>query len=143
MNTLFQEAISHCRWKTVLRDHVLKIIDISEYNNKTFEQIFINIHEICSKVRGIGMLCTYDICAALCRLHGVHIDRVYIIGGGPRRAVQLLNLKLHVHVLNESIKLQYVHLCDVNESLGEQFTDGDSAETHLCRWQKKPCVLLA
>ena len=37
-NNIFQEAISHCRWKKVLHN-ILKDINISVYKNKTFEEI--------------------------------------------------------------------------------------------------------
>ena len=130
---MFQEAIGHCRWKTVLRDNVLNKIDISSYENKTFEEIFVDIYSICVNVKGVGLLAVYDITAALCRHYEINIEKVYIIGNGPKRAVKLLNIKTKVHKINEQIKIKYADISDFNTNI----TNGDTLESYLCNWQKK------
>ena len=77
-NNIFQEAISHCRWKKVLHN-ILKDINISVYKNKTFEEIITEVYNICKNIDGIGMLAIYDITSAICRHNKVNIDKVYII----------------------------------------------------------------
>ena len=142
---IFQEAQKHCRWKKVL-DNVLKEINISIYENKTFEQIIIDIYGICKNILGIGILAVYDITSAICRFHKINIDKVYIIGNGPKRAVKLLNLDMKNHTISDDIKIKYV---DVNEiipafdkksiELHENIRknkNGDVFETFLCNWQK-------
>jgi hypothetical protein len=51
-NNIFQEAISHCRWKKALHN-ILQGINISIYNNKTFEEIIIAIYNICCNISRI------------------------------------------------------------------------------------------
>ena len=83
---IFQEAINHCRWKKALYS-ILKKINIIDYENKTFEEIIIEIYNICDNVKGVGMLTIYDIKSTICRYYKINIDKVYIIGNGPKRAV--------------------------------------------------------
>lgn len=135
--TMFQEAIGHCRWKTVLRNNVLNKIIISRYENKTFEEIIVEIYSICVNVKGVGLLAVYDITAALCRHYEINIDKVYIIGNGPKRAVKLLNIKTKTHKINNQIKIKYVDIADVNTKLNKNITNGDTLESYLCNWQKK------
>ena len=129
---MFQEAIGHCRWKTVLRNNVLNKINISSYENKSFEEIIIEIYSICVNVKGVGLLAVYDITAALCRHYEININKVYIIGNGPKRAVKLLNIKTKTHKINNQIKIKYVDISDVNTNI----TNGDTLESYLCNWQK-------
>ena len=131
---LFYEAYDHCRWKTTLQDFLVPL-DIIIYSGKTFEEIFTAIHLLCRSIRGLGMLVVYDITAALCRYYHVFIDKVYIIGGGPKRAVKLRNLKTHIHKFN-NIRLVFVEIVDVNNAFNLQIRDGDALETFLCKWQK-------
>jgi hypothetical protein len=142
---LFQEAIDHCRWKKVLY-FVLKRINIYDYENKTFEDIIIGIYDICKEQKGIGMLTIYDISAAICRFYKRNIDKVYIIGNGPKRAVQLLNLKPKTHKINHCITIKYVEIDDVVngfdsksfefDTMIRNSTNGDIVETYICNWQK-------
>jgi hypothetical protein len=88
---IFQEAIDHCRWKKALHS-ILNKINMVKYENKTFEQIMIEIYNICDNVKGVGMLTIYDITSAICRYYKINIDKVYIIGGGPKRAVKILKI---------------------------------------------------
>lgn len=143
---IFQEAIDHCRWKKVLY-LVLKQINISDYGNKPFEEIFIEIYDICKERKGIGMLTVYDISAAICRFYKTNIDKVYIIGNGPKRAIQILELKPKTHKLNDLLKLQYVEISDIvngfdsnsytiTDTQIRNTTNGDIVETFICNWQK-------
>jgi hypothetical protein len=142
---LFQEAIDHCRWKKVLHG-ILNEIDLSSYKNKTFEEVIVEIYSICESVKGIGMLTIYDITSAICRYYKVNIDKVYIIGNGPKRAIALLKITPKMHKINNKIKMTYVDITDVitafdtnGYELDEHMKNnknGDILETHICNWQK-------
>ncbi len=143
----FEEALSHCRWKTVLRNVLTEIkINISKYYNKTFEEIITLIYSICESVKGIGMLSVYDITSAICKYYKINIDKVYIIGNGPKRAVKILNIPTKHHIISNKIKIKYADIRDVRIAfdnncyeLDEEYrttTDGDKLETHICKWQK-------
>ena len=142
---MYEEAINHCRWKKALHG-ILKDINIIDYNNKTFEEIITEIHNICNNTEGIGMLATYDITSAICRHYKVNIDKVYIIGKGPKRAIKLLNIKTKVHKINEDIKIRYANITDIITAfdsngfvLSEQVRNsqnGDILESYICNWQK-------
>ena len=142
---IFQEAIDHCRWKKTLYS-VLKKINIVNYENKTFEEIIFEIYNICDNVKGVGMLTIYDITSAICRYYKINIDKVYIIGNGPKRAVKLLNIKIKKHKINDKINLKFVDIMDVinafdinNYELNENIRNsknGDILETYICNWQK-------
>jgi len=138
---MYNEAISHCRWKKALHG-ILKDINISDYNNKTFEEIITEIHNICKNTDGIGMLAIYDITSAICRHYKVNIDKVYIIGKGPKRAINLLNVKPKTH----NIKIRYATVTDIItafDSNGFELSEhvrnsknGDIFESYICNWQK-------
>ena len=72
---MFEEAISHCRWKKVLKEF-LKTINIKNYKNKTFEEIISNIYNLCENIKGLGILTTYDITSAICRHYNINIDKI-------------------------------------------------------------------
>ena len=142
---IFQEAIDHCRWRKALYS-VLKKINILDYENKTFEEIIYDIYNICYYVKGLGMLTIYDITSAICRYYNIIIDKVYIIGNGPKRAIKLLNIKIKKHKINDKINLNFVDIIDVinafninNYPLDENIRiskNGDILETYICNWQK-------
>ena len=142
---IFQEAIDHCRWKKALHS-ILKQIIIVNYKNKTFEEIIFEIYNICDNVKGVGMLTIYDITSAICRYYKINIDKVYIIGNGPKRAIKLLNIKIKKHKINDIINLHFVDIMDVinafdinNYELHENIRNsknGDILETYICNWQK-------
>jgi hypothetical protein len=142
---IFQEAIDHCRWKKVL-NLVLEKINISDYENKTFEEIIFEIYNICDNVNGIGMLTIYDITSAICRYYTINIDKVYIIGNGPKRAVKLLDIKTKTHKINDKIKINFVDIIDVINAFDKNYYElheniknnknGDILETYICNWQK-------
>lgn len=142
---IFQEAIDHCRWKKVLHSF-LKKINIFDYENKTFEEIIFEIYNICENIKGIGMLTVYDITSAICRFYKINIDKVFIIGNGPKRAVKLLNITTKKHKINNKIKLNFVEIIDLinmfdtncyvlDENI-RNTKNGDILETYICNWQK-------
>jgi hypothetical protein len=145
MENIFEEAINHCRWKKSLY-FVLKKINICNYENKTFEEIILEIYNICDNIEGVGMLSIYDITAAICRYNKINIDKVYIIGKGPKRAIKILNIKIKKHKISNKINLNFVDIIDIinafdinNYELNEYFRntkDGDILETYICNWQK-------
>jgi len=141
---MFEEAKNHCRWKKAL-ESVLIQINIDDYKNKSFEEIIIEIYNMCNKVKGVGMLCVYDITSAICRFYKININKVYIIGSGPKRAVRLLNIKIKKHKINQ-INLNYVDIIDIinafdtkkyvlNETI-KHSKNGDTLESYICNWQK-------
>lgn len=142
---IFQEAINHCRWKKALHS-ILTKINIVNYENKTFEEIMFEIYNICDNVKGLGMLTIYDITSAICRYYKINIDKVYIVGNEPRRAVKLLNIKIKNHKINDKINLKFVDIIDVinafdinNYVLNKNIRNsknGDILETYICNWQK-------
>jgi hypothetical protein len=152
---LFHEAIAHCRWKTVCRNFINNL-DISQYANHTFEEIFAAIFTQVANINGVGLLTIYDITAAICRHYNINIERVYIIGGGPRRAIRILNIRAKRQKINGEITLKYVDIEDViaafdKNSINHGFNhglyvldetmrnnrDGNLMESYLCNWQKK------
>ena len=150
-SNIFQEAIDHCRWKKTLRS-LLEKINIVDYENKTFEEIIVEIYNICANVKGVGMLTMYDITSAICRYYKINIYKVYIIGNGPKRAVKKLNIKTKNHKINDVIRLKYVDIIDVinafdlnNYEIDENIRNtknGDILESYICNWQKQ-CIQTA
>ena len=108
---VFQEAIDHCRWKSVLRNKVLTISELQEnklhqFAGKSFDEILLFIYNICEKVEGIGMLTIYDITSAICRYNKIIVEKIYIIGNGTKRAIKLLNIKSKIQNKNWNTYLQ-------------------------------------
>ena len=146
---IFQEAMDHCRWKrqldTVLLRPELHDNILQDYSGKSFEEILLTVYNICEKVKGVGMLTVYDIVAAICRFNNINIERVYIIGRGPVRAVRLLNIKLKTHKI-EKIALKYIEISEIIAAFDKQkfeidihikhSNSGDEFETYICNWQK-------
>ena len=147
-SNLFYEALSHCRWpatlQSVLKDN-FKTEDIEKYKNKSFDEIVFSVKNICAPVNGVGQLMVYDISSAIFKHFGGNIDKVYLIGNGPRRAIKLLritNIKT-----NTKIKFKYVEIEDVINAFDanghqldeniKQTTNGDMVESFLCKWQSK------
>lgn len=145
MHTMFQEAINHCRWKKALYS-ILQHIDVAKYEHQTFEEIMTDIYTICLTVRGIGLLTMYDITSAICRKHKIDINKVYIIGGGPKRAIQLLDIMPKIDKINNTIRLHYVDIKDIINAFDKKgfildeyirnCTNGDVFESYICNWQK-------
>ena len=140
------EAISHCRWKSILKGVLKNDMTLESYVNKGFEEIFESVYSTCNKVKGIGLLTMYDIVSAICRYYSININLVYIIGRGPVRAVKLLNLKTKTKKIGE-ILLKYVTIEDIirafqtnNYGMDEYIKvsiNGDDFESYICNWQKK------
>ena len=104
----FSEAIRHSRNRNLLREKLTQNINIDDYSNKTFEQIISEISISFYVYKKIGPLAFYDITSAICRYHNINIEKVYIIGGGPVRAVKLLNIEKKKHIINNDIEFKYV-----------------------------------
>ena len=147
---IFQEAIDHCRWKKVLQNDVLVKSELQEHNldqfaDKNFNEIFIIIYNICDKVEGIGLLTIYDISSAICRFNKINIDRIYIIGAGPKKAIRLLDVKAKSQKIDK-ITLKYVEISEILEAFQKKnykinlqiknSNNGDDFETYICNWQK-------
>lgn len=103
---------------------------------------------MCKKIKGLGLLTTYDITASICKQHNIPIDRVYIIGSGPKRAIELLGLEAKKKWINK-IPVNYVEIQDVIKAFEKKKFDisdtdseikltknGDLVESFLCKWQK-------
>ena len=141
---MFQEAISHSRRKGALRTLLMshEFQDAAQYANQSFDDIFLHFHTLCYVPKTIGLLCIYDISAAICRHNHIDIDKIFIIGKGPQRAVRLLHLKPKKHTIGD-IVLNYVEIKDVvaafqkhGYALDLSTKNGDEFESYLCKWQK-------
>ena len=141
-NGIYEEALSHCRWKTVLKKNKHKR-KIKNFKNNNFAEIIIKVYTIFKNIKGIGMLSMYDISAGICRYYDIKIDKVYIIGNGPKRAVKILNLKKRKHNIYEKLNLYYVEKKDIdnafkklNLKIPRCLKTGDDYESYICNWQK-------
>lgn len=147
---IFQEAIDHCRWKKTLQNHVLVKSELQEHNlyqfaDKNFNEIFRIVYNICDKVKGIGLLTIYDISSAICRFNKINIDKIYIIGAGPKKAIRLLDVKAKSQKIDK-ITLKYVEISEILEAFQKKnykinlqiknSNNGDDFETYICKWQK-------
>uniref|UniRef100_A0A6C0EAC9 Uncharacterized protein n=1 Tax=viral metagenome TaxID=1070528 RepID=A0A6C0EAC9_9ZZZZ len=147
---IFQEAVDHCRWKSILRNNVLMQNELQEQNlhkfaYKRFDEILLWVYNICHTVEGIGMLTIYDITSAICRYNKIIIDKIYIIGKGPKRAISLLNIKAKTQKIG-SVTLKYVEIPEILKAFNEKnyemnsqirnSNNGDDFETYICNWQK-------
>ena len=147
---IFQEADDHCRWKSVLRSNVLTQQEFQERNlhkftGKSFDEILLYVYDICHKVKGIGMLTIYDIASAICRYNKINIDKIYIIGNGPKRAICLLDVKAKTQKLGK-VSLKYVEIPEILKAFNKKnyeidlqiknSINGDEFETYICNWQK-------
>jgi hypothetical protein len=132
-NVLFYEAKYHCRHKTVLYDF-LKNLNLDSFKDKPFSQIFLELKNMNRKKGSIGNLTIYDIASDIVRHSGGQINKVYIIGSGPKRAIKLLGIKKQ---LDPVTRLHFVSCEDVIRACKlEHTTDGDLLETYICQWQK-------
>lgn len=141
---IFREAIDHCRHPTTLRECVLTQINIRDYVGLSFDEIYTKIHNICSHVNQMGGLIKYDITAAICRFYGVNIEKVFITGGGPIRAIRILGIRTKTHKIqiDMSIRLKYVDISELQRAFAQSghilpdCDNGDELETYICNWQK-------
>ena len=89
------------------------------------------------------MLSMYDISAGICRYYNINIDKVYIIGNGPKRAIKILDLKKKKHSIQNKLNLYYVEKKDIDKAfkklklkIPRYLKTGDDYETYICTWQK-------
>lgn len=145
---VFQEAINHVRWRgallKILKKDIFQKCNLHKFAGKSFEEILTTVHGICKDVYGLGMLCVYDITAAICRFNNIHIDKVYIVGKGPKRAVKLLNIRTKIQKIGK-VALKYVTIEEVKTAfekhgyileLDLERSNADDLESYLCNWQK-------
>jgi hypothetical protein len=134
---LYREAYNHCRWKQILcrQLQLLNQIQRNQYHGNTFEQVFKSIHNIFKRVKGLGKLSVYDVAVAICNDQGIPVTKVHIIGGGPKRAIELLNIPLQSYKIGQ-IKLYYVNVEPLCRIFEKENQDGDWWESYLCKWQK-------
>ena len=148
---IFEEAVSHCRWKTVLRKNVLIHKELQEPNlnqfaSKSFDEIILWVYNTFNHIYGIGMLVIYDLAAGICRYNGINIDKIYIIGNGPIRAIRLLNIKAKTQKIG-CLTLKYVEIPEILKVFNEKnylmpshirnSNNGDDFESYICNWQKR------
>jgi hypothetical protein len=133
------ETIDHCRWKTALKN-IVKRINPNDYN-KPFNEILLDMYNLCKPIKGLGKLVCYDLAADLARYHGIIVDKVYIIVNGPKRAIKILNIT-KIKKIKIGCIFHYVEIIDVINAFKEfkeleiDKTNGDILESYLCNWQK-------
>jgi len=147
---IFQEAIDHSRRKNTLRNEILTLPEFQEdklhqYSRMMFEEIFSGVYKTCKPVVGIGMLTVYDITVAICRYNKINIERVYIIGNGPKRAITLLGIEPRIQKMGDTL-LRYVEIHEIlcafrekDQPLSEWLSSsksGDDFENYICAWQR-------
>lgn len=87
----------------------------------------------------------YDVTSAICRSNNIPVENVFIIGGGPKRAITLLELQPKEVKIGKRY-LKYVPVTDIKDAFQKKgiplkeslikSVDGDAFETYLCQWQK-------
>ena len=65
------------------------------------------------------MLTIYDITSPICRYNKINIEKIYIIGKGPKRAIRLLDVKAKSQKI-ENIKLNYVEIPEILKAFQEK-----------------------
>ena len=144
---IFEEAIGHCRHKYKLIKLIKENIDIDKFKNNNFEEIILIISKMCKNIDQLGNLSIYDLSSCICRHHNIPIEKIYIIGGGPRNAInKILKIKKTLHKFNKDFKLHYVEIDNVIKRFDEKkyklsdemrkSRNGDKWETFLCEWSK-------
>jgi hypothetical protein len=109
------------------------------FAGKTFEEVYCKIRETSSKIDEIGKLTLYDLTAAMCKYHGTKINRVYIVGNGPKRAIKYLGIPVKIQ---KPENLKYVEIPDLKRVLLArgyhllESDNGDDYESYICRLQK-------
>jgi len=142
-NIIFQEAYAHCRWKGNLNKFIKdENYRNKNFNDKNFKSIFIEVWKKSKNYKGVGKLSVYDITIDICNKYNIIIDKIFIIGNGPKRAIKLLNIKPSKEKFGD-IYLKYVTIPDVIEAFGDykfdkklSLNNGDEWESWLCNWQK-------
>lgn len=140
----YGEVVRHNRRKTRMIQ-TIKNINIQNYKDLSFKQIYTKVSDLCKSNEGYGKLAAYDITSAICKYHHVTIDKIFINGSGPELASIILQLKPKKMKINGNTLL-YIEIKDVLEAFKknkikyakqlENSNDGDLFETYLCIWQK-------
>ena len=146
---IFSEVINHSRRKNTARNAVSEI-DIHKYKDYNFSEIYTEIYNIFSTIDGLGNLAVYDTTSAICKYHNKNIDKVYIIGNGPKLAIKKLDLqdKVNKQVVgldsNEKpITINYIEINDILKAfpnngydlpnlIDKNCIDGDFIESNIC-----------
>lgn len=81
---IYKIAFDHCRSTSVLDSTINSSIDKDNYLGKTFEEIFVDIDDICRDVKDLGILAIYDITISILKYHGVKLDVTYLVGSGDK-----------------------------------------------------------
>lgn len=140
----YEEGYNHCRWKKTFQKFV-KNIKERDYIDFAFKDLFISLLKKSNKFYGVGLLSVYDVSADISRRLHIKIGKVFIIGGGPKRAVKLLNVKLRkIHY--GGVLLRYTTKKDIITAFKKsrynidknmlKSRDCDDFESYLCNWQK-------
>jgi hypothetical protein len=133
---MFQEAKDHSRHKEKMERN-LESFNIAEYAGKSWEEILQIVDGIHVDRPQMGKLATYDISAAIARYYEIKYEKVYIIGGGPRKACKVLGLVCKRHKVNRNV-FHYVEIDDLKNAMkiDSACRNGDAWETFLCEWSK-------
>ena len=133
---IFHEAISHSRKKTELKELLIREFqDLVPYSGQSFDEIFKRVSDVCT----LGPLHVYDITAAICRYHCISVDKIYIVGNGPKIAIRLLRLQTKSDAKDK--RLRYIDISDAIRALTKHSipvpcsNNGDEFESYLCKWQ--------
>ena len=126
-----------------MNNHIKTVVNsiINECKENTFEEIVYKVHSVSSPVKGIGRLGVYDLSNGICKKYGINVNRVYIVGPGPKRAVKLLGLSVKLQRFG-NFKMHYVEIYEVIAAFKVRglsiitSNNGDDYETYICEWQK-------
>jgi len=134
----FQEAIYHSRRENVMK-RFLKSLNINEYQNYTFDEIYWNIWR--KRPQGVSKLGVYDITSKIYKHFGGKINVIYLVGNGPINCINRLKLNNKIKKRNiKNLVLKYIEISDIlpviNEKYNGNIEDGDEIESFLCVMHK-------
>jgi hypothetical protein len=146
-NDFFRECLWHGRHRSEIKT-LLQIIYACrdtyrlEHNLTTFDQVYQFVSTQYGTKPRVGPLFKYDVTTQLCRYYGIIIDKVYIVGSGPKKNAFRLNLTLKTNPITD---LSYAEASEVINKLGVGYIDkafgtlsdkfiGDDLETILCAY---------
>ena len=140
----YKEGYDHCRWKKTFQKFI-KTIKERDYTDFAFKDLFISLLKKSNNFYGVGLLSVYDVAADISKRKNIKIGKVFIIGGGPKRAVKLLNINLK-KVRYDNVLLNYTTKKDIISAFKKsrynidknmlKNRDCDDFESYLCNWQK-------
>lgn len=109
MEVTFKRAFDHCRSTRVLKDAIEKYIMPYQYHNQTFETIVVYVDSIFKNIKGLGLLTTVDVTKCICDAFNIEIDRIYLIGSGPKMTLKNLGKEDLIKIHNiGNLKLPYI-----------------------------------